>query len=89
LDNHILKGYSRGHQEDARRTAIVAFIKSINEPMVTRMSDIETHKDTIGILEAAYKSALMKKRGENPLVIYDKRRTFIGGMQKCEQMKQI
>jgi len=68
LGNNILKGYSRGHQEDARRLAIVSFLKSINNPDTVRYSDIEDQAESLDILYLAYKSALLRKKQKNPLV---------------------
>ena len=69
FENRILKGYSRGHQEDARRKAIITFIKSISNNNIKRLSDIEDQKESIDILSAIYKSALLRKKSKNPLVI--------------------
>jgi predicted dehydrogenase len=68
LDQHILKGYSRGHQEDARRCAITTFIKSLNAKNVKRQSDLKDQKESIAILEAIYDSAYRRKKQKNPLV---------------------
>ena len=68
LENHIMKGYSRGHQEDARRLAIVNFIKSITNKNIQRFSDIEDHSESVEILTSIYKSALLRKKGKNPVV---------------------
>ena len=72
FDNHILKGYSRGHQEDARRNAIITFINSLSNKNINRLSDIEDQQDSIDILYSIYKSALLRKKGRNPLVILEK-----------------
>ena len=69
LENHILRGYSRGHQEDARRLAIVTFIKSLNNKNIKRYSDIEDQFESIKILTSVYKSALLRKKKKNPLVV--------------------
>ena len=72
FDNHILKGYSRGHQEDARRNTIITFIKALTNKNINRLSDIEDQQDSIDILYSVYKSALLRKKGKNPLVILEK-----------------
>lgn len=68
FENHILKGYSRGHQEDARRTAIITFLKAVNDNSIQKLSDIGDQVESIGILSSIYKSALLRKKGKNPLV---------------------
>lgn len=68
LSINVLEGYSRGHQEDARRAAILTFLKSIHKPDTKRYSDILDQTFSIGIIGAAYRSALNRKLGKNPLV---------------------
>lgn len=68
LSINILEGYSRGHQEDARRSAILTFLKSITHPDTTRYSDLLEQDFSVGMIGAAYRSALNRKRGLNPLV---------------------
>ena len=68
FENHILKNYSRGHQEDARRTAIITFLKAINDNSIQRLSDIGDQVESIGILSSIYKSAYLRKKGKNPLL---------------------
>ncbi len=85
LENHILKGYSRGHQEDARRAAIVSFIKSITDNCVVRFSDIEDQEESIAILSSIYKSALLRKHGKNPLVVYKKKKEIIPLYKELEE----
>lgn len=65
---NILEGYSRGHQEDARRASVLTFLKSIKEPDTVRYSDLLDHTYSVGLIGAAYRSALNRKQGGNPLV---------------------
>lgn len=74
LGSSFLRGYSRGHQEDARRAAILTFIKSVNDSRIVRFSDLEDQQETIGILKAAYESAYRRKQQENPLVTVEVQR---------------
>lgn len=66
--NKILKGYSRGHQEDARRQAIICFLKAIKKEKVERLSDLEDQSESTNILWAAYKSAYLRRNNQNHLV---------------------
>lgn len=68
LSINILEGYSRGHQEDARRSAILTFLKSITQPDTIRYSDLLEQDFSVGMIGAAYRSALNRKRNLNPLV---------------------
>lgn len=68
LQNSILRGYSRGHQEDARRLAIISFLKSIDDNEIKRLSDIEDHKLSTEILSSIYKSAYLRKKNKNSLI---------------------
>jgi predicted dehydrogenase len=65
---NILEGYSRGHQEDARRAAILTFLRSVNDTNTLRYSDLLDQDYSIGMIGATYRSALYRKLGLNPLV---------------------
>ncbi len=68
LSINILEGYSRGHQEDARRSAVLTFLKSIQDPTIVRYSDLLDQDFSVGLIGAAYRSALHRKQNLNPLV---------------------
>lgn len=75
LNIHSLKpvkdyGYSRGHQEDARRSCITDFYKSIinQTPPEKQISNIIHHSLTTQILGSIYVSAAKKFTGHNGLV---------------------
>lgn len=68
LSLNILEGYSRGHQEDARRATLVTFLRAIEDPTVEQYSDLLDHHQSVGLIEAAYQSALNRKMSVNPLV---------------------
>ena len=63
LSVNILKGYSRGHQEDARRAAVINFIERIKHPEVDNYSDLMDHELTTAIIAAAYNSAYKGMHG--------------------------
>lgn len=69
LSVNIMEDKSRGHQEDARRNCVLEFVDLINgKKNVESTSDYLDHKRSTILLYAAYKSAVLKKKGENPLV---------------------
>ena len=65
-----LSGKSRGHQEDARYSAIVDFINAIQEKRDTD-SDFLDHKRGISLLSAIYQSEIKRKQSKNPLIKID------------------
>lgn len=71
LSVKVLSGYSRGHQEDARRDAILDFIKSMHDPKHISRSDLLDHEVSTSIISAVYQSALNKKSRENPMINID------------------
>ena len=68
LSTQILKGYSRGHQEDARKQAITAFLNAVDNRKEERLSDLKDQQGSIEILYGVYKSALLRKNNKNPIV---------------------
>ncbi len=70
FDTYFLKGYSRGHQEDARRECILRFLASLDNRATRRYSDIEDQSNSIKIIEAAYMSMYNKKHKKNPLITF-------------------
>jgi len=64
---NVLKGYSRGHQEDARRSAVIDFLKGIEDSAHSSVSDLLDHEVSTSIIAAAYQSALNKKLNNNPV----------------------
>ena len=63
LSVNILEGYSRGHQEDARRAAVLNFIECIKHPAADNYSDLIDHELATAIIAAAYNSAYNSKHG--------------------------
>lgn len=63
-------GYSRGHQEDARRDCIINFYRAIirNEKPSDQISNIIYHSLSAQILSSIYLSATKAYRGKNNLI---------------------
>lgn len=64
----IMEGKSRGHQEDARRACILEFVSAIQDSKNKTSSDFLDHKRSTLLFYAAYKSAILRKMGKNPVV---------------------
>lgn len=66
-----LKGYSRGHQEDARGECFKEFILAVKGeiPKSKLRSSIEDHKVGVEFMSLAYQSAARKYNGKNPCMI--------------------
>lgn len=71
LNKNIMTGKSRGHQEDARRQAVVEFFKFLNGEKITPVSDLLDHKRSTNLMFGVYQSAANKFRGRNPVVNID------------------
>jgi hypothetical protein len=66
FDQHVMKGNSRGHQEEARRKAVLEFAKSLQGDMpLEPCSEITDHKDSMLLYSAVYQSAVKKQKGLN------------------------
>jgi len=71
LSERNMGGYSRGHQEDARRLGIIDFIKSVKDHTLSA-SDFLDHEKSTKLLSAVYQSAIARtKRGEYPVINID------------------
>ncbi len=70
LDNSILQGYSRGHQEDARRYSTLEFLHSLNKPVnrAELVSELVDHRRGCVLMAGVYMSAIKRLAGENPLI---------------------
>lgn len=69
-ENH-LDGYSRGHQEDARRKCIQEFTEGMYGKTRERSnysSSLEDHKKGVYITSGIYESAIRRRKNENPVV---------------------
>jgi predicted dehydrogenase len=67
LSTNILCGKSRGHQEDARRKCTLEFVNAIQKGTAIS-SDFLEHKRATMMLYASYKSAVLRKMGQNPII---------------------
>ena len=65
-----MNGKSRGHQEDARRGAIMEFINDLqlDKPLKKRISDLTQHKRSVDMMSLAYQSMARRKFKMNSLV---------------------
>jgi len=68
LTTNVLGGYSRGHQEDARRQAIIEFVNFIKDKKIEPQSNFLDHEHGTRLLTGAYLSAARQFNGKNPLV---------------------
>ena len=71
LGINIIEGESRGHQEDARRKAILEFIYFLTGKEIAPISDITSHLRGTSLLCGIYKSAALRFNNKNPLVNID------------------
>ena len=71
LNKNIMTGKSRGHQEDARRKAVIDFFKFLNGENVTPVSDLLDHERSTKLMSGVYQSAANKFSGRNPVVNID------------------
>lgn len=68
LSPRIMKGKSRGHQEDARRASVLEFISCFRGKRIDPLSDLSDHKYSTLLLSGVYQSAVRRTQGKNPLV---------------------
>lgn len=71
LNKNIMTGKSRGHQEDARRKAVIDFFKFLNREKVTPVSDLLDHERSTKLISGVYQSAANKFSGRNPVINID------------------
>lgn len=65
-----MKDKSRGHQEDARRKAILDFVANLKtgDRIASEKSDLILYETSVKMMSAAYQSMANRKQGKNPLV---------------------
>jgi len=71
LNNKVMAGKSRGHQEDARRQAVQEFFKFLNGESIIPVSDLLDHERSTKLMTGVYQSATNKFNGKNPVVNID------------------
>lgn len=66
----VMKDKSRGHQEDARRQAILKFVNNIinNDTRISEISDLLQEETSVKMMSGIYQSLANKKAGKNPLI---------------------
>lgn len=67
-ERDALKGYSRGHQEEARRNAIVEFVDFVNGKSSLEASNILSHEGGVRLLSGIYSSMARRYTKKNPVV---------------------
>lgn len=68
LSENIMNNRSRGHQEDARRQAVLEFAKFLNGEKINPVSDLLDHERSTKLVYGIYKSAVNRFNNKNPLV---------------------
>jgi len=68
LNKLIVSGYSRGHQEDARRQAIIEFIHHLHKPTTEHTSHFLDHERGTILLAGVYQSAAKRFHHKNPII---------------------
>lgn len=68
ISQNIITGYSRGHQEDARRNAIIEFIEYIKGKKLKPQSEFLDHERGTKLLSGVYLSAARRFNNKNPLI---------------------
>ena len=69
-----LKGYSRGHQEDARGSCFCEFMMAVNGeiPKGKLKSSLEQHEGSVALMSMSYLAAAKAYEGSTPLSFYEK-----------------
>ena len=68
LGTNVLESNSRGHQEDARKNAILDFINQVNGTIDKSSSPLEDHRRSVILLSGVYQSACLKYNKKNPII---------------------
>ena len=68
LTNRELENRSRGHQEDARRNAVLEFVASLQGKKITPLSDFSDHKRSTILMTGVYQSMANKFSGKESAV---------------------
>lgn len=71
LNNKVMIGKSRGHQEDARRQAVLEFAKFLNGKEIKPASDFLDHERSTRLMYGVYQSAANRFTVRNSLVNVD------------------
>jgi predicted dehydrogenase len=68
LGTQVMEGTSRGHQEDARRRAMLEFVRYLTGEDLAPVSDLSTHWRGVQLMYGVYHSAVQRRQGANPVV---------------------
>lgn len=68
LNSRAMIGKSRGHQEDARRKAVLEYFKFLNREKISPTSDFLDHKRPTKLMTGVYQSAVNRFNNENSIV---------------------
>jgi len=68
LSEKALIDHSRGHQEDARRNAILEFVAFLHGKRMQPISDFADHQRSVTLLTGAYESMANRFIGKNPII---------------------
>lgn len=63
-----LENHSRGHQEDARRNAVLEFVSFLHGKKLKPISDFSDHRRSVTLLTGVYQSMANRFAGKNPIV---------------------
>lgn len=65
-----MKDKSRGHQEDARREAILGFVENLQtgSRKIAKQSDLTQYERSVKMMSIVYQSMARRRKGLNPLV---------------------
>lgn len=69
LSKQALDDHSRGHQEDARRKAVLEFVSFLRGNKMKPTSDFSDHARSVTLLTGVYQSMANRFVGDNPIVM--------------------
>lgn len=68
LGKNRMSGKARGHQEDARRSAVIDFFKFLNGKDIAAVSDFLDHERATKLMSGVYQSSVNRIAGKNALL---------------------
>lgn len=68
LSEQVLDDHSRGHQEDARRNAVLEFVSFLHGKKIKPISDFSDHARSVTLLTGVYQSMANRFIGKNPII---------------------
>ncbi|MEK7060730.1 MAG: hypothetical protein AAB937_00660 [Patescibacteria group bacterium] len=70
LSERALDDHSRGHQEDARRKAMLEFVSFLHGKKINPISDFSDHGRSVTLLTGVYQSMANRFVGKNPIITF-------------------